>query len=422
MKFFNSKLKNGLSLVVVPIMEMESATTLIMVGAGSRYETTENSGISHFLEHMAFKGTKKRPSALEIANLIDGAGAESNAFTGKEYTGYFIKSAANRVELSLDILSDMISNLLLDQKEIDKERGVITEEINLYEDTPPRKIGDVYEELLYGDTPMGWDIAGSKKVINTVMRADFVKYMKKLYSASNMVVVVAGKVDVKKIEAMVKKYFGDHPTFTTEGYKSVIEGQKSPAVRLQYKKTDQAHFAIGVRTVGMNDEKDRYPLTILSAILGGGMSSRLFHEVREKRGLAYYVRTVSDNYLDCGHLTTYVGADPKRITDAITVVRDEYKKVLKDGEITAAELTKAKEYIKGHFVLELEDTRSVAVFYASDLLLEKKLENPAEVVKKIESVTIEDVRRVAKEYLVRPLNLAIIGDFKDDAQFKKLLK
>ncbi len=421
MKFTHSKLANGLNVVIAPIMEMESATTMIMVGAGSRYEDKTNSGISHFLEHMAFKGTKKRPTAIEISSLIDGAGAESNAFTGKEYTGYYIKSAAHRVELSLDILSDMLTNLLLDQKEIDKEKGVIMEEINLYEDTPPRKIGDVYEELLYGDTPMGWDIAGSKDVIRGAKREDFVKYMRKLYSATNMVVVVAGKISVKDGLALVEKYFSSLPTFTTEGYRSVIEGQVKPAVKIRYKKTDQAHFALGVRAVGLPDEAKRYPLSLLAAILGGGMSSRLFHEVREKRGLAYYVRTISENYLDCGHLTTYVGADPARIDDAIKVVIEEYKKVQKAGEITAAELTKAKEFVKGHFVLELEDTRSVAVYYGSDFLLEKKLEEPSEVIARVEKVTLEEVLSVAKEFLSQPLNLAIIGDFKDEARFKNFL-
>lgn len=422
MKFHHKVLENGLNVVIVPIGSLESVTTLVMVGAGSRYEEAKNSGISHFLEHMAFKGTKKRPTALEISSLIDGAGAESNAFTGKEYTGYYIKSAANRVELSLDILSDMLSNLLLDPAEIEKEKGVIIEEINLYEDTPPRKIGDVFENLLYGDTPMGWDIAGNKEVIRGADRDLFVEYMKKLYSASNMVVVVAGKVEVDEAEGLIEKYFGPHPTFTTEGYKSVIEGQKEPAVLIQHKATDQAHFGLGVRTVGITDEKHKYALNILSAILGGGMSSRLFHEVREKRGLAYYVRTTSENYLDCGYLATFVGADPKRIDEAIKVVRDEYEKVTKKGEITEEELKKAKEYIKGHFVLELEDTRSVSVYYATDWLLEKKLENPDEIIKKVDAVTLSEVLEAAQEFLTRPLNLAIIGDFKDKERFLKLLK
>lgn len=421
MKFHHTTLENGLNVVVVPILEVESVTTMVIVGAGSRYETHKNNGISHFLEHMAFKGTKKRPTAIEIASLVDGAGAESNAFTGKEFTGYYIKSAAHRVELSFDILSDMLANLLLDAKEIEKEKGVIIEEINLYEDTPPRKISDVYEALLYGDTPMGWDVAGRKEVIRSATREYFTSYMKKLYSASNMVIVVAGKVKVDETQRMIDKYFGGHPTFTTEGHIAVIEGQKDPQVRIHHKKTDQAHFGIGVRTVGTTDEKNKYPLTILAAILGGGMSSRLFHEVREKRGLAYYVRTGSENYMDCGHLTTFVGSDPKRIDEAILVIVEEYKKVQKKGEITEKELDKAKEFVKGHFVLELEDTRAVAVFYGSSWILEKELENPSVVIAKVDRVKLADVIRVAKEFLSQPLNLAIIGNYKSDDRFRKLL-
>ena len=421
MNFHHTTLKNGLNVVIIPITEVESVTTMVMIGAGSRYENHNNNGISHFLEHMAFKGTKKRPTAIEIATLVDGAGAESNAFTGKEYTGYYIKSAAHRVELSFDILSDMLANLLLDPKEIEKEKGVIIEEINLYEDTPPRKISDVYEALLYGDTPMGWDIAGRKEVIREATRALFTSYMNRLYSASNMIVVVAGKVKVDETQKLIEKYFGGHPTFTTEGHKAVIEGQKDPAVKIHHKKTDQAHFAIGVRTVGITDEKNKYPLIVLAAILGGGMSSRLFHEVREKRGLAYYVRAGSDNYMDAGHLTTFVGADPKRIDDAIKVVVEEYRKVQRKGEITEEELKKAKEFVKGHFVLELEDTRAVAIFYGASWILEKELENPSDTIGKIDRVKLAEVLRVAKEFLSSPLNLAIIGNYQDHDHFKNLL-
>jgi len=421
MKYHQYKLENGLNVVVVPIGEVESATTLIMVGAGSRYEAPENNGISHFLEHMAFKGTKKRPTAIEIATLVDGIGAESNAFTGKEYTGYYIKSAATKIELALDILSDMLGNLLLDSQEIEKERGVILEEINLYEDTPSRKIGDIFEELLYGDNPMGWDIAGTKENIRRITREEFIDYMKKHYSADNMTLVVAGKLDIDGIKTKIEKYFSDFTSFPVSIPQPVLENQEKSAVSIKHKKTDQAHFALGMRTVGLPEEKDRFPLEILSSILGGGTSSRLFHEVRERRGLAYSVRTMVDSYVDCGYLATFAGVDPKKIMEAIQVVVDEYEKIKKVGEITEEELTKAKEYSKGHFVLDLEDTRSVAVFYASALLLEKKMDNPADVIAKIEAVTLEDINRVIKKYFSLPLNLAIIGDFKDKAPFEKLL-
>lgn len=423
MRYTRFVLKNGLRVILVPIQEMESATTLVMVGAGSRYETRGNNGVSHFLEHMAFKGTKNRPTALEIASLIDGIGAESNAFTSKEYTGYYIKSATLHIPLALDVLSDMLSNLLLNEKEIDRERGVILEEINLYEDTPSRKIGDIFEQLLYDDTPMGWDIAGEKDVILKISRQDFMDYMKMFYSADNMTVVIAGKMDEEDIKKKIENSFGVLPTFSTQGFVKIKDEQDTSAVMIKYKKTEQAHFGLGFRTVGLLHEKDRYPLSVLSAILGGGMSSRLFHEIREKRGLAYYVRAYSENFIDLGYLATFAGVDPKRIDEAITVTIEEYKKILKGDSIAETELNKAKEYMKGHFILDLEDTRSVASYYATAELLENQLENPEEVTAKIDAVTLDEVYRVAKEYMTMDkMNLAVIGDFKEKERFEKLLK
>ena len=327
MRFHRSVLSNGVRVIVVPVAGVESATTLVMYGAGSRYEEKKNNGISHFLEHMAFKGTTNRPSAREISALIDGIGAEFNAFTGMEYTGYYIKSATTHVNLCLDVLSDMLKNLLLDPAEIEREKGVIIEEINLYEDTPMRNIGDVYERLLYGDAPLGWDTAGTPDIINSIKREDFVDYMGSLYSAHNMTVVVAGNVHVESMHKEIEKYFGDVPRFDVKKFLPVHEKQHKYEVAIKHKKTEQAHFALGVRTVGIHDKKDRYPLEILASILGGGMSSRLFYEVRERRGLSYYVRTSSDHYIDAGYLATYVGADPKRIDEAIKVVAEEYVKV-----------------------------------------------------------------------------------------------
>jgi predicted Zn-dependent peptidase len=421
MKFHKKVLSNGVRVIIVPVTGVESATTLVMYGAGSRYEQRQNNGISHFLEHMAFKGTTNRPSARIISGLIDGIGAEFNAFTGKEYTGYYIKSATEHVNLCLDVLSDMLKNLLLDKEEIEREKGVIIEEINLYEDTPIRNIGDVYETLLYGDTPLGWETAGLPSIIRKIKREDFVEYMENLYSADNLTVVVAGNVKVAEVVKVIEEKFSDVKKFKTK--KFIPATNANQKIALKNKKTEQAHFALGVRTVGLTDKKDRYPLEILASILGGGMSSRLFYEIREKRGLSYYVRTTSDHYIDAGYMATYVGADPKRIDEAIKVVIEEYKKVVKKGEITEEELEKAKEYTKGHFVLELEDTRSAAVMYASAEILQKDPKNPDEIIEKIEKVTLSDVERVAKKYLdMKELTLAVIGNFTDKSRFEKLLK
>lgn len=424
MQYQRKLLPNGLRVIVAPMPSFESATVLVHVFAGSRFETKQNSGISHFLEHMAFKGTKKRPSALSISTLIDGVGGECNAFTGKETTGYYIKSKADHIGLSMDILSDMLSNSLFKEEEIEKERGVILEELNLYEDTPARKIGDVYERLLYGDSPLGWDVGGEKDVIKTIKREDFVTYLSRFYSAHSIAVVVAGGVQVEETFDLVKKHFGHMATFDTKSYTKVVDKQDKPYVLLRQKTTEQVHIALGVRTVSLM-HPHRYALSILSAILGGGMSSRLFHEVREKRGLAYYVRSASEHYQDCGSLVSFAGVDPKRVEEAIAVILEQYHGISsrqRRDSISNEEIKKAKEFIKGHLVLELEDSRAVAGFYGSQELLEAKIDTLEKILDHIDGVTLDDVLSVAKTYFVNNrLNLAVIGNFSDGQRFEKLL-
>jgi predicted Zn-dependent peptidase len=423
MIFNKTVLANGLRVLTIPMPSLESATVLVMAGAGSRYETRKNSGISHFLEHMAFKGTERRPSARDISGLIDGMGGEFNAFTGKETTGYYIKSAKSKIEMSLDVLSDMLLHSKFDPIEIDKEKGVIIEEINLYEDMPARKIGDVYEQLLYGDTPLGWDIAGDKDVIRGIQRTDFLSYLGELYSASNLTVVVAGGIDVDATVALVDTYFGGMKKFETKSFDPIAETQQTPAVFIKQKQTEQIHVALGVRTVSVRSPK-RYPLSVLSAILGGGMSSRLFHEVREKRGLSYYVRSSADEYADAGTLVSTAGIDPKRVVEAVEVMVAEYSKVAQGAmQLADEELTKAKEFLKGHLVLDLEDSRSVAGFYAHQELLEDRIENPDDVIAAIEKVTKDDVEAVGREFFkTQTLNLALIGNFEDRQKLEDLLK
>ncbi len=423
MQYHKKILANGLRVLTIPMPSLESVTVLAMVNAGSRYETKNISGIAHFLEHMAFKGTEKRPSAIDISSIVDGMGGECNAFTSKETVGYYIKSAKARMETSIDLLSDMLLNSKLDPEEIKKEKGVIIEEINMYEDLPMRKIGDIYEKLLYGDTPMGWDIAGEKEIINRITREDFVTYMSGLYSASNMTVVIAGGFDEEFAIATVEKYFAPMKQFTPKSHEKIVEKQSKPEYLLHDKKTEQIHVAVGLRTVDLHSGK-KYPLSVLAAILGGGMSSRLFHEVREKRGLAYYVRTHQEEYADAGTLVSTAGIDPKRVLEAIEVMMGEYRKIAAGNiELKDEELRKAKEYLKGHMVLDLEDSRSVAGFYAHQELLEDKVENPDEILAQLDAVTIEDVQAVGKEFFVNEgLNLALIGNFEDRQKIEELLK
>jgi predicted Zn-dependent peptidase len=370
---------------------------------------------------MAFKGTTSRPTPQLIANLIDGIGGESNAFTSKEYTGYYIKSANTHVDFSLDMLSDMLQHSLLKQEEIDKERGVIIEELNMYEDTPMRKLGDIYEELLYGDTPMGWDTVGTKETLQAMQREDFVDYMQSFYSADQITVVVTGGIEQQKTLDLVTKFFGSMPKFATKGYEKIVENQTKPAVLIKQKETEQAHLALGVRGIALR-HPDEYPLEVLGSILGSGFSSRMFQEVREKRGLAYYIGTSSDNNIDSGNFTTTAGVDPKRIDEAIKAILEQYN-VIRSNPVPEEELKKAKELIKGHFVLALEDSRSVASFFAHQEIQENQIDTPAEVIEKIDKVTAEDVNRVAKQYLVNEtLNLAVIGNFTDRQHFEDLLK
>lgn len=423
MKFHKKILANGLRVLTIPMPSFESATVMVMVGAGSRYETKINNGISHFLEHMAFKGTKKRPTAMDISSLIDGMGGQFNASTGKEVTAYYIKSQADKVEVSLDVLSDMLTNSLFDAKEIEKEKGVILEEISYHDDTPTHRIGDVYERLLYGDSPMGWNIDGEKEIIKKVSRKDFINYMKSLYSPHNMTIVIAGGIETKKAEKLAQKYLGKMSRFDTLKYRKFKESQVKPAVSIKNKKTEQTHLAIGFRTVKL-EHPDKYPLEVLAAILGGGMSSRLFHEVREKRGLGYYISTSADSYRDVGSLVTMAGVDSKRVKEAISVILQEHKKIQSsEFRIKNSELKKAKEYLKGHLVLGLENSRYVAYYYAAQELLESEIENPTDVIKKIDGVTVEQIEKVAKKYFVeKGLNLAVIGNFEDRQMFENLLK
>ncbi|OGH08809.1 MAG: hypothetical protein A2152_02945 [Candidatus Levybacteria bacterium RBG_16_35_6] len=371
---------------------------------------------------MSFKGTKKRPTAREIVTIIDSMGGQWNAFTGKEATGFYVKSSASHLETSIDIISDILINSTFPKEEIEKERGVIIEEINMFEDTPIRDIGDVYERLIFGDNPLGWNIGGKKEIIRKVTREDFIKYIKEHYSPSNMSIIIAGGINSERTTELVKKYFSEMKPFDTLRYEKVVIKQDKPKVYLKKKKTEQVHLAIGVLGSAISSP-DRYPLAVLSTILGGGGSSRLFDEIREKRGLAYYVRTFPQHYLDYGSFTTFSGLNKEKIEEAIKVILEEHR-ILKENPLTIekAELIKGKEMLKGHLVLELEDSKNVAAFYGEQEILEDEIETPAEVLRKIDQVTSDQLHEMAKKYFLSShLNLAIIGDLEDIAPFEKLL-
>ncbi len=411
-------LPNSLRVVTIPMESVKSVSVLVGVATGSRYEPKNINGISHFLEHLVFKGTKKRPTSKEIFALLDSVGAGHNAFTGKDTTGFYVKVAAEHLELALDILSDVILNPIFDAKEIDKERGVIIEEINMYEDQPQAIVSRVFDELIYPDNPLGWRVSGPKSVIAKITRDQVVDYAQRMYHSTSMVVGIAGQISDL---SLVSKYFGQVPNGATNKFTKFEDSQTKPALAVHYKKTDQAHLVLGVRGLPLG-HPDRFAMAVLANILGGNTSSRLFMEVREKRGLAYYVGAGTDEYHDTGVLAIGAGVALDKIEEALKVILGELGKFVEEAPF-ASELRRAKDFFKGRMVLQLEDTYRVASYYTSQEIVEHKIETPEEVLAKVDKVTIKDVQRLAKQIFVdQKLNLAIVGPFKDQEKFGKLLK
>lgn len=407
-------LPNGLKVVFIDIKSLPSLTSLLLISAGSRYEHKDNNGIAHFFEHMAFKGSKKYPSAFTISSTIEGEGGYFNAFTGKDNTGYWIKALAEDFDKIIDVMSDMVLHPLLVKDEIEREKGVIVEEINMYEDNPSRKVGVDFETLLYKGHPLGFDIAGTKETVNSFERQTFVDYINSYYHPENATLVIAGGIaDRQKLLTLVEEKFGAWQTKPKLQLEPLIEKQTKPAIFVKYKKTEQAHFCLGFRAFSFMDAR-RYVLAILSTILGGGMSSRLFMEVRERRGLCYYISSGRELYFDVGNFVTQAGVTNNidKVKESIEVILKEHKKVA-GGEITQEELTRAKELIKGRLLLSMEDSMNVASFYGNKILLEGNMEGPKEVVDRIEAVTIDEVSSLAAA-LFKPqtLNFSIIGPFK----------
>ena len=414
-------LKNGLRIITVPMKNTRTVTVLAMVGTGSKYETKETSGLSHFLEHAFFKGTKKRPTTLKIAEELDKVGGIFNAFTGKESTGYWAKVDSKHLDLALDWVSDIFLNSKIEEKEIKKEKGVIIEEMNLYLDTPTAYISDLWEKLLYGNQPAGWLIIGNKDNILRFKRKDFLDYLNNHYSTKNTIVCVAGDIESELAEQKIRRFFKKIKTNAPKSKLKVIEEQKKPQSLIHFKKTDQTHVFLGVRGYDAFHSQ-KFPQAILATILGGFMSSRLFISVREKRGLAYHVKTFSENATDTGYLATSAGVDHRNVEKTIKLILKEYK-MLKNKKIDQPELQKAKDNLRGILNLSLEASDAQASFYTDQELLIGKILSPEEIFKKIDAITAEDIQKLAKD-IFRPekLNLALIGPFKNKEKFDKLLK
>jgi predicted Zn-dependent peptidase len=415
-----SLLSNGVRVLTAPMSHAQSVSCVVMLAAGSRYETRETSGIAHFSEHMFFKGTETRPTARHISTEIDSIGAEFNAFTSKEYTGYFVKCAAEHRNLAFDVLVDMLRRSKLDPEEIEREKGVIVEEMNMYYDTPRDYIGGVYESLVYGDQPLGWDIIGRKETVRAATRETFLDYLGRWYKPPRMVVGVGGQIGDDLIP-MLEELLGDLPDEQADANLETPAPTGNGRVKLHTKDSDQAHLILGVPSYPIT-HPDRYALQLLATVLGGGMSSRLWTEVRERRGLGYYVFGFNNSYTDAGSLYAQSGVDIARIDDAVRTIAEQFKRIA-DEPVPDAELEKARNFAKGRFVLQLESPHGTIMFGLRREVLEGRATEPSEVLDALDRVTVEDLQRVAQDVIGRNgLNLAAIGPFDDPGRFEQLIR
>jgi predicted Zn-dependent peptidase len=422
MHYKKTILKNGLRLITAPMKDTSTVTVIISANVGSKYETKEVNGISHFLEHMFFKGTKKRPKTKDISGALDAVGGEYNAFTGKEQTAYYAKVDAKHLDLALDVVSDIYLNSKIDGKEIEKERGVIIQEINMYEDTPAVQVGDVFEGLLYGDQPAGWEIIGTKENILRMKRADFLKHLSDFYTASKTVVCIAGNIDEKEVIKKSQKIFSRMRKGKNLSKTKISERQKGLQLQIKNKKTDQTHLVLGVRAYNMF-HPDRYAMALLANILGGSMSSRLFLSVREKLGLAYYIGASYESYTDSGYLAVRAGVDtdPKKIEKAVKTIVAEIKKI-RDRKVGKTELQKAKDNFRGRMALALESSDDIAGYLAGQELMKGKIEMPEKILARIDKISAGDIIRVARDIFINSkLNLAVIGPIENSVYLKKIV-
>jgi predicted Zn-dependent peptidase len=405
-------ISNGLQVMTQHVPQSESVTILCLVGAGSRYEVENNRGISHFLEHMFFKGGASFKNAREVASAIDSIGGDFNAFTGKEYAGYYVKCAVEHIETASEVLSDMLVRAVFKQEEIEKERGVILEELNMYLDTPMYQVSWNFEHFLFGDQALGWDTIGTKELINTVNQDDFLEYKQSLYVPENTVIAISGGIEHKELMTMVEKNFSCMEGKQTRKPAPLQEYMPQDTVHIFDKKTEQGHFVLGGKAPAAKHE-DAFVLKVLSVLCGGMMSSRMFLNIREAKGLCYYISTSTDDFTDVGIISTRAGIDVHRVEEAVEGVLHEYK-VLRNEKVQEEELQKAKNYLLGKMKLRLEDSEEVAHMLGKQLLLYGEVLGIHEIEEKICKVTIDDIHRLAKQVFAPDnLYISLIGPFQD---------
>lgn len=412
-------LDSGLPVLTSASDGTASVTAMVFAGAGSRYEKESERGISHFLEHMFFKGGDRYKTTKEVSVAIDAVGGEFNAFTGKEYAGYYVKVAAEHIDLGCDVLGDMLCNASFPQEEIEKERGVIIEEDRMYQDTPMYRAGWDFEELIFGSCPLGWDTIGTHDVINSVSQADFQAHKDRLYTPDNLVITFAGKTSDEQAMDLSTKYFN---TMSGEKQREFepLENYGTDKVFLRTKKTEQSHLVIGVPSLGSQDDR-HFTQKLLAIILGGNMSSRMFLNIREAKGMCYYIDSDVDSYLDAGSLSTRAGIDQSRLDEAVKLIINEYDQVALHG-VLDEEVSRAKSYMKGSIILSLEDTEELAHFFGKQQLLYPNVRSVDEYISMIEAVSKEDIDQLAKDLLGHEnLRLAVIGNTDNKTALEGLL-
>lgn len=409
--------KNGIRVVLAPNPGTRAITALALFPVGSRYEDDQIAGASHFVEHLMFKGTEKRPTAVDISRELDAAGAEYNAFTDKEMTGYYIKISADRQKLAYDILSDMIFHSRFAPEEVERERGVIMEEMRMYEDNPMTAVDALWEKALFGNHPLGREIIGLKKSLARLSREDLWNYYRRAYRPDQMILVVAGAVNKNSVNLITKYFGGQAPVavpgriFSEHAFQKISRTPHRPLtarVLAEKRKVDQAHLLMGFPGIKYT-AREKYALIVLAAILSGGMSSRLFVEVRERRGLAYMVRAGFDFFRDGGTFYVQAGLNTARLGEAVRVIRTELRKLTVTA-VSAKELADAKSNFSGRFILQMEDTEAAAAYLAKPFLFLKKIITPREYLQKINRVTAGEVKKIAKKIFVdADLRLAVIS-------------
>lgn len=404
-------LKNGVRVVCEKIPYVRSVSTGIWIKTGSRNENAQNNGVSHFIEHMLFKGTKNR-SAEEIAKSIDNIGGQINAFTGKECTCYYVKALDEHIDIALDVLSDMLYNSVFASKDIALEKQVIMEEIGMYEDSPEDLVHDILSETVWNGSPIGYPILGTKKSLRRLSRKTIDAYMRERYTPDNMVISIAGNFDEGKLQDMLETYFNSgNVESKTENIPDSAEFR--PEISVREKDTEQVHICIGFEGI-RNGDDSLYPLLAVNNILGGGMSSRLFQNIREKRGLVYSVYSYPTVYNDAGLFTIYAGMKPENLNEVANLIYDEVRLILSKG-ITKQELDKSKEQLKGNYILGLESTSSRMSSIGKSELLLGYVKTPDEILNLIESITMEDIEQIIHSvFNLNRKGISIVGNVKQE--------